>query len=197
MDAERELHLLLVGDGPLRSALESLASELGIGDRVHLVGQQKDVASWYPLIDVYVNCSHSEGMSQSLVEAMSANLPVIATDVGDAVETIGHNGSCGKLIKPGSTGELVNAIRELLPDEERMHASRCAGMRYAKEFTTQQMAQRYARLYERVIAGSAVPEPTYQLTGHDGNRFSGIVGHCPCRETPLCSAHPEVLDVHY
>ena len=80
---QRAIHFVLVGDGPEREALAVRARERGVEDRVHLVGQRQDVGNWLAMMDVYLNVSQSEGMSQSILEAMAVGLPMVVTDVGD------------------------------------------------------------------------------------------------------------------
>ena len=74
--------LVVVGDGSERAALETLARDLGVSDRVRFLGQRDDAREWLAGCDVYVNSSISEGVSLTILEAMAAALPVIATRVG-------------------------------------------------------------------------------------------------------------------
>ena len=81
---DENVHLILIGDGSEKESLKNLVKHRSIENRVHFVGHQNDVSNWLSALDVYVNSSRSEGMSQSIVEAMSIGLPIVATDVGDA-----------------------------------------------------------------------------------------------------------------
>jgi len=81
--AAREVHLLVVGDGEDRPALESRAAAADLAGRVHFAGYQADPAPWYRTMDVFALSSDSEQMPLCLIEAMASGLPVAATDVGD------------------------------------------------------------------------------------------------------------------
>jgi len=81
--AKSDLHLLVLGEGELRDDLTRTACELGVPERVHLVGFQDDTARWYSAMDVFALSSDSEQMPVALLEAMASGLPVVSTDVGD------------------------------------------------------------------------------------------------------------------
>jgi glycosyltransferase involved in cell wall biosynthesis len=77
------LHLVLVGGGPEHERLTKHACAAQISERVHLVGEQNNVGDWLKTMQLYVNCSLSEGMSQSILEAMAMGLPMVVADVGE------------------------------------------------------------------------------------------------------------------
>lgn len=93
----RELTLLLVGNGPQRGVLEQQARDLAIADRVIFAGYQADPWPYYAAMELFVLPSRSEGLSVSLLEAMSAGIPVAVTDVGEN-RTILENGSLGMIL---------------------------------------------------------------------------------------------------
>ena len=92
VDVPSSAHLLLVGDGPLRSPLKTLAHELGIDSRVHFVGFRDDVGAVYAACDVVALTSANEGTPVTVIEALAAGVPVVAADVGGvglfAVESV-------------------------------------------------------------------------------------------------------------
>lgn len=145
-------HLLLVGSGPEQESLKRLSESLGIGDRLHLVGQQEDVQGWLALMDIYLNTSHSEGMSQSLVEALAAGRPAVATDVGDAAVVLGTDGIHGRLVPIGDVSAIVSAVTAISQAHTRAEMGKRAASRHAMLFSAQAMAARYAELYESVFA---------------------------------------------
>ena len=87
----------IVGDGALRTELEQLVEELGIGERVHFAGQQSDVEDWLSRSRIFVLTSDSEGLALSLMEAMMCGLPAVVSDVGEL----------GELVASGTNGCLV------------------------------------------------------------------------------------------
>lgn len=146
----REFHLLLVGDGPERSAIGEFATSLGIESRVHLVGHQNDATQWLSLIDIYVNTSRSEGMSQALVEALAAGLPIVATDVGDSAEVIGQDSQCGHLIPVGDIEALSRSVLDLVTPARRSELGRNGVRRHNQYFSCEVMTHRYETLYRRL-----------------------------------------------
>ena len=109
------LRLVIVGQGPERDALEALATEVGIGAIVRFAGLRPQVPSFHHLFDVSVLCSVSEGFPNSLVEAMAAERPIVATDVGGVRDAV-RDGETGLLVPPRSPTQLAKAIECLLGD---------------------------------------------------------------------------------
>ena len=109
------LHLMLVGDGESRPALESLATELGIGDRVHFAGFRANEPNLHHLFDVSALTSLSEGFPNSLVEAMAAGRPVIATAVGGNVDAV--RPETGFLVPVGAPADVASAVERLMSDD--------------------------------------------------------------------------------
>lgn len=119
--AERypDYSLVLCGDGPCRKKLEGLARELGLGERIHFPGIVEDVAERIYAGSVFVLSSYSEGMPNTLIEAMCMGLPVISTDCpcGGPAELI-RDGENGLLIAPGDTAGLERALERILSDRK-------------------------------------------------------------------------------
>lgn len=110
-----QLQLLLIGDGPLRGELVQQAEELGVAAHVHLAGSRDDVPSVLPAMDVFVQPSHSEGLSIALLEACRAGLAIVASDVGGNREII-RNDDTGVLVPAGDGPALRRALEHLLAD---------------------------------------------------------------------------------
>ncbi len=126
---------LLVGDGTLRSHLENLSSSLNQGRSVRFLGVRHDVPALLALSDIYVHPSLQEGYSNSLLEAMAAGLPVIATSVGGNVEAVSH-AVTGILVPPRDAFALSAAMIQLLrnPGEAKAMGDRaCAAVRTRHE----------------------------------------------------------------
>lgn len=121
---DSKLHFVLVGDGGGRCELEQLVNDLGVASRVHFVGEQADVWPFYAAMDLYLNTSLSEGMSQSILEAMAVGLPVLASDVGDSKRLICGKLLCGNVVASPTTETFSDQLRALLADPERL--SSCA-----------------------------------------------------------------------
>ena len=110
----------IVGDGPRRAALEQLARQLGIGDRVSFAGSvgQDDIGRYYEDADVFCLPSFSEGLPVVLLEAMAAGVPVVASRIAGIPELI-EDGRSGLLVPPGRADLLADALRSLLVDPRR------------------------------------------------------------------------------
>ncbi len=122
-----ETRTLIVGDGPERGALETLAGQLGISDRVMFAGTQDDVEEYHRRSRVYVMTSKDEGLSIALAEAMASGLPAVVTDVGELRELV-NDGRNGFLVPPCDVDALADRLLRILSaDEEReLMASRAA-----------------------------------------------------------------------
>ena len=113
MERFPQLVFEVAGDGEQRDELERLHAELGLGDRFVLRGSVADVPAFLRWVDIAVLPSHSEGMSNALLEYMSAGRAVIATDVG-ANATLVRDRKDGLIVAPGNESDLVGALGELL-----------------------------------------------------------------------------------
>jgi glycosyltransferase involved in cell wall biosynthesis len=126
-----DLKLILIGDGESRGALESLARELGIAANVVFAGRRTG-PNLHHLFDISVLCSTSEGFSNSILEAMAAGNPVVATDVGATRDAV-IDGQTGLLVPPSDPERLASAIAELLHNPERARAMGQAGQQRARD----------------------------------------------------------------
>lgn len=145
-----DTRLVVIGDGPERARLEAQASEGGVRDAVCFTGHRDDARSLLPAFDVYVNSSRTEGMSLTILEAMAAMLPVVATSVGGTPEIV-VEGRTGALVPAGDPGALAGAITRLSDDRARRRRMGEAGRaRVEGSFTITRMVERYARVYDEV-----------------------------------------------
>lgn len=148
--AQPDAHLLLVGQGPLRDALERRAGQVGLAGRVHLTGWRPDVPELLKAADLFALPSRWEGMPNAVLEAMAAGLPVVATRVEGSTELVCH-GRTGMLVEPGDCDGLAEALLALAQSRCRCAAMGQAGRaRVAEEFTLARMVGSYERLYERL-----------------------------------------------
>jgi glycosyltransferase involved in cell wall biosynthesis len=147
-----DVHLVLVGDGPERGALEARAERRHVADRVHLIGQTSEVGRWLAAMDVYLNVSLSEGMSQSLLEAMAMGLPMVVTDVGDNAALVNGPAACGLVIPAGEAAATAGAIAQLLAEPRRRgKLGENARARHAAKYNVEAMIRAYEDLYWRSV----------------------------------------------
>ena len=112
-----ESHFVIAGDGPGRPELEALAAEKSIDKRVHFLGSVSDIPGVLSMLDVFALTSHNEASPVSILEALSCNRPVVATDVGSIKESV-LEGTTGYLCEAGNADTISARWIELLKDSE-------------------------------------------------------------------------------
>jgi len=141
---------LIAGDGVLRPALEELAAELGIRNRVTFAGWRADVPRLLDALDAFVMPSHFEGGPTTVLEAMAMALPVVATNVGMVPEVV-NDGVTGLIVEPGDSKGMAQALQELLSDAAlRELMGRAAREHALSAFSIERMADDYLRLFAEV-----------------------------------------------
>ncbi len=142
-------HLLLAGDGELRGELEGLVRQRGVAGRVHFLGKRGDVPRVLAAADVFVLPSLWEGHPLSVMEAMAAGKPVIATTVGSVPELV--TPGTGLLVRPGDVAALEAAMFEIASDPGRARAAGAEALLAARaRFDASVMARAYDDLYHEV-----------------------------------------------
>lgn len=148
----------LAGEGPDQARIAGLAAELKIAPYVHVLGPRDDVADLLRRSDIYALISHWEGLPYSILEAMSAGLPVVASDVGGVREAV-LDGVSGILVPRGDGAALRAALAGLIGDPAHRERLGTAGRRrYETAFRFETMLARTIDLYERVAAAGAAVE---------------------------------------
>lgn len=141
------IRLLLVGEGPLHDDLIALEASLKIKGRVVFAGRQSNVPAFLNLMDIFVLPSLSEGMSNTILEAMSCGCPVIATDVGGNPGIV-INKKTGRLVPSEDIPALAAAIRQLIENKEtRLSYGQAGRVHIEEEYSLAKMLSRYAQLY--------------------------------------------------
>ncbi len=147
--------LRLVGDGPLRGPLELQIADLGLDGSLEFAGEVADVGPFLDEADVFVLSSRSEGMPLSVLEAMAAGLPVIASDVGGLREVV-VEGETGFLVPPGDPGALAARLASLAGDSDLLELLGDGGRRRAEEhFSLPRWRERHIDLYRSLLDGRA------------------------------------------
>lgn len=144
---ERSSRLVVMGDGELLGALQAQAADLGLGERVLFTGYRPDVRALLPGLDVYVNCSTSEGISLTILEAMAAGLPVVATAVGGTPEVV--TAECGELVASQDHEALSKALEASASRPVRPLHAELARQRVRQSFSIAGMAARYGLAYSQ------------------------------------------------
>lgn len=144
------VYLLLVGTGRERPLLEELARDIGVGEQVRFLGFRTDVAEILSASDVFALISNQEGHPLSLMEAMAAGLPIVATAVGGVPELV-ENGRTGFLIAPGDQDMLSKTLTQLLTDKSLRERLGTAAREKAKDCDINAMIRCYETLYLALI----------------------------------------------
>jgi len=153
------IKILLVGDGPLRSELESKITTSDLRSSVEILGQRDDIPQLLAASDLFVSTSTSEGMSNTIMEAMATGLPVIATDVGGTSVLIQHKKN-GVLVASNDAAALAEELSNIMKNSDYAKLlGRTSRLECEKNMSLQKMADNYAALFQG-CAGSEFTEST-------------------------------------
>jgi glycosyltransferase involved in cell wall biosynthesis len=145
----------LVGDGPLLGEIEGLARRLGLAARVRFWGQRMDVAARLAEAQVALLITNWEGFPRSILEAMRAGLPVVASAVGGIAESV-RDGETGFTIPPGDVDDLRGRLKQLLTDPDlRTRMGHSGRRRYERSFTLDHTVERTLAIYRETAVDSA------------------------------------------
>lgn len=147
----KDVHLLIIGDGPLRGDLERFRDLCLIEDRVHFLGARDDVMRLMPHFELLWLASGFEGLPNSIMEAMASGVPVVATDIWGNRELVVH-GQTGFFVPVGDRAGLARYAHKILEDPELGRRLGTAGrQRILAEFTVESMVEKHAALYRELL----------------------------------------------
>jgi N-acetyl-alpha-D-glucosaminyl L-malate synthase BshA len=150
--------LLMVGDGPMMSSALRAVEKLGISSSVSFLGKQDDVAGVLPIADIFLIPSETESFGLSALEAMSCEIPVIATNVGGLPEVIEH-GETGYLAELGDINAMAEWGKKLLRDEElRQKMGKQARETVLANFRQDRVVNMYEKFYEEILQANGVSD---------------------------------------
>ena len=144
--------LELVGEGPLLDSVRSEVGRLGLVERVHFLGARRDVAERLALAQIFVLVSRWEGFPRTILEAMRAGLPVVASDVGGVREAV-VDGVTGFVVPRGNGQQLAHCIRRLIDDPSlRTEMGSKGRARYEQHFDFKHMVRKTVAVYRQVLS---------------------------------------------
>jgi glycosyltransferase involved in cell wall biosynthesis len=146
------VHLIVVGDGPERPALEALGTELGLGERLRFAGRVSEERKWQLLqvADAYLSTTMHEGFGLVYLEAMAAGIPVVTFDHGGQVDFL-RDGETGYVVPAGNVDLLVSAIARLVADPGERSRMGETNRRLAPRHNIEECAARYEELFTRLL----------------------------------------------
>jgi sugar transferase (PEP-CTERM/EpsH1 system associated) len=148
---DSSLRLAIVGDGPEKANIERQVHELSLNKHVRLLGKRDDVAHLLAAADAFLLTSVSEGIPVTIIEALAAGVPVVATAVGGVPEVI-DDGISGLLAPAGDVSALAVALLRLARDAALQEKFACEGAKRASErFSEDRMIERYASIYRDIL----------------------------------------------
>ena len=145
-----DARLLLVGEGPERERVQSLARALGLGERVCLAGYREDVRPWIAMAEVFVIPSHYEGGPLTLFEAMRLGRPILSTPVGLVPQAL-EEGRNGRVVPVGNEDALASALDELLSDPARAASFGAAARADSEAWDVRRAVERLMGFYGRLV----------------------------------------------
>jgi len=160
-----EWRLLLVGSGELKPRVSSLVGKLGLSGRVSMLPPESDVSHLLMEAQIFVLSTHFEALPISILEAMRAGLPVVASDVGGIHEAVRHE-QTGLLTRHGDVEELRHALARMITEPALRITFGSAGRRlWSNQFTAGAMAARTVEVYERALNNMHLPEARANIQG--------------------------------
>jgi N-acetyl-alpha-D-glucosaminyl L-malate synthase BshA len=145
--------LVLIGDGPERTKVETLVRELGLADSVRFLGKQLDFVEVLQNCDVFLLPSQTESFGLAALEALSCGVPVVASRVGGLPEVVDHE-ETGLLVEVGDIAAMAQAVRRLLLDDQlRQRMAQAARARVVERFPLAPSVAKYEAFYRKVLAG--------------------------------------------
>lgn len=152
-----DTELIIVGEGDERPHLQALIAQCGRGDRIHLLGHRSDVRDLYEAMDVFALSSLREGLPNVLLEAMSLEVPVVATRIAGVPRLIADHVN-GLLVQPGSVEELTQSLQRVLGDTElRLRLGLAGRQTIAERFSFAARMKKIEAIYDRLLSRSESP----------------------------------------
>ncbi|MEE2705916.1 MAG: glycosyltransferase [Planctomycetota bacterium] len=146
-----DVHLLIVGDGPERRRLEKFRDNVQLQRRVHFLGHRNDVPEFLEHIDVLWSASMYEGLPNTIMEAMAAGVPVVATDIAGNNDLVA-DGQTGYLVKVGDTAGLARCAIKILADKRlSLRLAEAARNEMLTKYPIKNMVDRHAELYRQLL----------------------------------------------
>ncbi|WP_372997859.1 glycosyltransferase family 4 protein [Marinobacter sp.] len=147
---------VIIGDGPLRSELERLASNLGVKDHIDFLGFIDPAAEEMSTLDVLLMTSDHEGLPMTLLEAMALSVPIVAHKTGGIPELL-NDGDCGSLVTDHTSSGYASAVKELLRGNLKHRLVENAFLQVKRSFSSEHNTADYIHLYKKTVSKEVSP----------------------------------------
>ena len=142
---------VVIGEGPQRQFLETMANDAGLAGKILFAGYRDYAYNYLPYFRVFVLPSLTEGLPITILEAMQAEVPIIASRVG-GIPSVLENGKTGILVEPGNPNALANAIDQVLSDQRgSIQMGKHARDAALTKYSSRRMAEEYQRVYNAIL----------------------------------------------
>lgn len=151
-DKYADIKVVIIGEGPLEGELRKIISDEGLSDRILLVGYRMSAFNYLPLLNIFVLPSLTEGFPITILEAMQAEVPIVATRVG-GVPSLLEEGKLGHLVKPADGQAIADAVEKVRSDPDAA-VKMANNARHAAltKYSSKRMAAEYLKAYEAILA---------------------------------------------
>lgn len=149
----KKLHFLICGKGPELDSLKSLAKRLGIEEQIHFLGFRTDIKELLSIADIFLFTTYQEGLPRSMMEAMAAGLPCVASKIRGNVDLI-EDGKGGFLLDPNDVEGFAEAINKLANDEDLRKSMGYYNINAIKKYDVEHIKKEMKKIYEEVLINS-------------------------------------------
>ena len=149
---EYDILYVICGDGPLKAQLRAKAEELGVRDRLKLLGFRKDIAELHKAADIFVFPSLQEGLPVALMEAMASGLPIVASKIRGNEDLISNNQG-GYLVKPKDSEQIAKAIERMILNPKRRENMKKRNFESVKNYGQEAILQKMDGFFNEIVGG--------------------------------------------
>ena len=149
---EYDILYVICGDGPLKARLRAKAEELGVRDRLKLLGFRKDIAELHKAADIFVFPSLQEGLPVALMEAMASGLPIVASKIRGNEDLISNNQG-GYLINPKDSEQIAKAIEKMIQNPEKREKMEKRNLEIITKYGQETVLQKMDEFFDEIVGG--------------------------------------------
>ena len=149
---EYDILYVICGDGPLKAQLRAKAEELGVRDRLKLLGFRKDIAELHKAADIFVFPSLQEGLPVALMEAMASGLPIVASKIRGNEDLISNNQG-GYLVNPTDSEQVAKAIEKMIQNPEKREKMEERNLEIITKYGQETVLQKMDEFFDEIVGG--------------------------------------------